>query len=104
MVVPYTAAMVGPLLRQVALAYQAKERELLVKEAAIYRIFLYDGQASLLLPHINTRTRPSASGKATLQSWRLANPSITGCNLHAGGSHACCTIRRAAEQGPHKRS
>ena len=33
---------VGP---QVALAYQAKERELLVKEAAIYRIFVYDGQA-----------------------------------------------------------
>ena len=30
---------------QVALAYQAKERELLVKEAAIYRIFVYDGQA-----------------------------------------------------------
>ncbi len=27
-----------------ALAYQAKERELLVKEAAIYSIFMYDGQ------------------------------------------------------------
>jgi hypothetical protein len=40
---------------QVALAYQAKERELLVKEAAIYRIFVYDGQARehgpRMLPH-----------------------------------------------------
>ena len=32
---------------QVALAYQAKERELLVKEAAIYRIFMYDGQVTI---------------------------------------------------------
>ena len=29
---------------QVALAYQAKERELLAKEAAIYTIFMYDGK------------------------------------------------------------
>ncbi len=52
------------MCRQVALAYQAKERELLVKEAAIYSIFMYDGQVGNVA---RVRQYPNSPGDLTLK-------------------------------------